>query len=207
MPREFWIIAGPNGSGKSTLYSQATISASLAKLWIINPDILARELADSGIAQANLEAVIRIETWLHAGLKCHASPLGVETVLSTDKYRPLVQLAKKQGFKFRFVYVILKSPELHVARVEARVQTGGHSVPTDKILERRHKSLEQFKWFFNAADDARVFDNSAIGVEGGGPVMIAAKTMAGSSAKALVQVKKDCLPEIAQRLPKGAQLV
>ena len=30
----------------------------------------------------------------------------------------------------------LSSPELHIARVEARVAAGGHPIPVEKILER-----------------------------------------------------------------------
>jgi predicted ABC-type ATPase len=81
---------------------------------------------------ANVEAVQRIEAWLRASIEAHQS-IGVETVLSTGKYRRLVLAAKKRGFEIRLVYVILQSAELNVQRVKMRVRKGGHDVPVDKI--------------------------------------------------------------------------
>jgi predicted ABC-type ATPase len=44
--------------------------------------------------------------------------------------------------------------------VATRVRKGGHTVPQDKILERRLRSFAQFGWFFDAADTVDVYDNS-----------------------------------------------
>ncbi len=59
-----WIIAGANGSGKSTAYGQATIDAPTGAIWFINPDALAKTIAEhEGLTltpDANLEAVRRI---------------------------------------------------------------------------------------------------------------------------------------------------
>jgi predicted ABC-type ATPase len=166
----FWIIAGPNGSGKSTLYGSrrdaiygnTIISDPDRPFWIINPDLLAVRIRHAeGLPPdgANLEAVIRIEAWLKASIKAHQS-VGVETVLSTDKYRRLVRAAKRRGFEFRLVYVVLEDAGLNVRRVDLRVKKGGHGVPTAKITERWQRSLDQFPWFLNEADWALLFDNS-----------------------------------------------
>jgi predicted ABC-type ATPase len=40
-----WIVAGPNGSGKSTLYSGTDIEGFGQSIWIINPDLLARQIS------------------------------------------------------------------------------------------------------------------------------------------------------------------
>jgi predicted ABC-type ATPase len=111
------------------------------------------------LRDANLQAVTRLERWLEATIEVHRS-LGVETVLSTDKYRRLVSLAKSRGFQIRFVYVILRSPELNIQRVQSRVRSGGHDVPHDKIVERYWRSLQQLPWFFGQSDQAWIFDNS-----------------------------------------------
>jgi predicted ABC-type ATPase len=167
----FWIIAGPNGSGKSSLYGSnrdniygnTSILDFFRSFWIINPDLLASRIRFNerlGLRAANLEAVKRIESWLDASIKAHQS-VGVETVLSTDKYRRLVRIAKKRGFEVRLVYVILQTPELNVDRVRLRVKKGGHHVPTGKIKERWTRSLRQLPWFLNQADAALIFDNSS----------------------------------------------
>jgi predicted ABC-type ATPase len=158
----FLIIAGPNGSGKSSAYKDAEVEAVGRTVWIINPDILtARILKIEGLGQneANLEAVKRIESWLDASIQAHQS-VGVETVLSTDKYRRLVTAAKRHRFEIHLIYVLLKTPQLNIERVKLRVQKGGHDVPEDKIVSRWYKSLEQLPWFLQQADKASLYDNS-----------------------------------------------
>lgn len=156
------MIAGPNGSGKSSLYSDTEIEAFDQSIWIINPDLLTariRDVEQLSREEANLEAVVRIEAWLEASIRAHQT-VGVETVLSTDKYRRLVLAAKKKRFEFRLIYVVLASPDLNVERVRLRVKKGGHDVPEAKIRGRWFKSLRQLPWFLEQADRAWVFDNS-----------------------------------------------
>ncbi|MEI9905558.1 MAG: hypothetical protein WDN06_17630 [Asticcacaulis sp.] len=86
--------------------------------------------------------------------------IGVETVLSSGKYRRLVEAAKTRGFEINLIYVYLDTVELNIERVRARFAKGGHDVPEDKIRERRGKSFEQLKWFLKAADNAYILNNS-----------------------------------------------
>ncbi|MBS0246014.1 MAG: zeta toxin family protein [Proteobacteria bacterium] len=158
----FWIVAGPNGSGKSSLYGNTDIEAFDQSIWIINPDLLTRRLQEVEhlpMREANVQAVTRIETWLDASIAVHQT-IGVETVLSTDKYRRLVTEAKGRGFVFRLIFVMLESVELNVQRVRIRVEKGGHDVPEDRIRARWGRSLAQLPWFLEEADDAALFDNS-----------------------------------------------
>ncbi|MFZ0606951.1 MAG: hypothetical protein WAM75_04635 [Xanthobacteraceae bacterium] len=111
------------------------------------------------LREANLEAVRRIEAWLETSINAHQS-VGVETVLSTSKYRRLVRAAKRRGFEIRLIYVILETPDLNVERVRLRVRKGGHDVPVEKVRERWAPSLRQLPWFLNQADWALIFDNS-----------------------------------------------
>lgn len=159
----FWIVAGPNGSGKSSAYQDADIEASFRSVWIINPDLLTARIQDVEglpLEAANLQAVKRIEAWLEASILAHQT-VGVETVLSTDKYRRLVLHAKALKFETRLIYVILASPDLNVERVRLRVAKGGHAVPKEKILSRHRRSLEQLPWFLEQADHASIYDNSS----------------------------------------------
>ena len=135
---KFWIVAGPNGSGKSSVYTDTDIKDFSGSVWIINPDLLTiRILEIEGLKQraANVAAVERIYSWLEASIDAHQT-IGVETVLSTDKYRKLVVSAKARGFEVRLIYVLLNSPDLNVERVKMRVKKGGHDVPTEKIVDR-----------------------------------------------------------------------
>lgn len=161
-PPTLWIVAGPNGSGKTTLYRELSAEEPAGSVWIINPDVLAATVQrDEGLegASANLAAVERIEAWLYASVNAYQT-VGVETVLSTDKYRKLVRAAKDRGFQVRMIFVYLPNPDANVQRVATRVRKGGHSVPEDKIRGRWTRSFAQFSWFLKEADVVDVFDNA-----------------------------------------------
>lgn len=188
---EFWIFAGPNGSGKSTAYSRSDAETSSQSFWIVNPDLLTASIQGREtlpLEAANLEAVRRLEVWLEATIKVHRS-LGVETVLSTPKYRRLVTLAKDSGFFLRLIYVVLDSPERNIQRVRARVAAGGHDVPENKIVERYWRSLEQMPWFLAQADQALIYDNSGDQIR-----LIATKS------DGIVEVSPDAFPAIAKAI-------
>jgi len=119
-----WIVAGPNGCGKSTVYGRGDVAEFDGSVWIINPDLLTRRLQTSErlpLTEANLAAVQRIASWLDASIDVHQT-IGVETVLSTPKYRKLVSRAKDRGFEVRLIYVYLTSLELQLERIRLRVE-------------------------------------------------------------------------------------
>jgi predicted ABC-type ATPase len=54
---------------------------------------------------ANIAALDRIMAWLAGASIRSYQTVGVKTVLSTDKYRPLVTEAKNFGFEISLLYV------------------------------------------------------------------------------------------------------
>lgn len=158
----FWIVGGPNGSGKSSFYNFTNIEGWGGSVWIINPDLLTVKIQqgeDISLEDANLAAVQRIEKWLESSIEAYQT-IGVETVLSSPKYRRLVLLAKVRGFEVRMIYAILDSAELQIERIKLRVSEGGHDVPEDKVRERRSRSFAEFAWFVQHVDRCFVFNNS-----------------------------------------------
>ena len=165
MTRWFWLIAGHNGAGKSTV--QPSLATMLGNAVCINPDTLTRSLVndlfggqgvDPFLTESNLQAA-RLVEWaldLHIG---QTGSVVVETALSTPKYRPLVERAVAAGMHFGLVYVCLSSADLAIRRVQTRVGRGGHDVPSDKIRDRRQRSLDQMPWFAEKADSALFFCN------------------------------------------------
>lgn len=183
----FLIVAGPNGSGKSSVYRNADLEWDGRSVWIVNPDLLAariRSIESMDLRQANLAAVIRIEAWLEASIHVHKT-IGVETVLSTDKYRRLVEKAKSLGFAIWMIYVLLDSPERSIERIKFRVARGGHHVDDDDVRRRYGRSLDQFRWFLDQADNAWIYDNS-----GATPKQI------GEKSDGVVTVDGDALPVV-----------
>lgn len=157
-----WIVAGPNGSGKSSFYNRTDIEGWGGSVWIINPDLLTERIAEwEGLPQeeANLASVERIERWLYESVEVYQT-IGVETVLSSGKYRALVELAQQRRFEVKMIYIVLRSADLQVERVRIRVAENGHDVPESKIRERRERSFEQLTWFIRKADTCYIFDNS-----------------------------------------------
>lgn len=184
---KLWIVAGPNGSGKSSVYTDTDIEDFGGSVWIINPDLLTARIATVerlGPRAANVAAVTRIHAWLDASIAAYQT-IGVETVLSTGKYRELVLKARRNGFEIRLIYVLLRSVDLNIERVKLRAAKGGHHVPATKIRARRLRSLGQLPWFLRHADQAWIFDNS-----GASPSQIAVK--AGNT----IAVDPAALPEV-----------
>lgn len=167
-----WVIAGPNGSGKSTLYNQIDIEGWGGSVWIVNPDLLTSRLREAeglSLEEANKTALDRIEAWLNASIRVHQT-VGVETVLSTGKYRSLIEEAKYRGFEIRMLYVVLDSIELQLERIRIRVSEGGHDVAPEKVIARRLRSFEQLAIFCKHLDRLMIFNNS-----GGTPRLAAYK--------------------------------
>lgn len=163
-----WIIvAGPNGAGKTTI-AQPGAGGILrdfdpdGAILRLNADERARELEAAGAPPSdatNLRAAKDIDAALARAIDAGRS-VAVETVLSSNKYRPLVRRARAAGFTIVLVYVCLRSPELSARRVRRRVKRGGHDVPPDRIARRWAASLENLEWFGLRADSVFVFDNS-----------------------------------------------
>ena len=108
---------------------------------------------------ANGAALDRIQKWLETSIAVHQT-IGVETVLSTPKYRPLIERAREKGFEIRMLYVVLDNAELQLERIRTRVLEGGHDVQAAKVIARRQRSFDQLALFAKHLDRLMIFNNS-----------------------------------------------
>ena len=142
-----WIVCGPNGAGKTTCTQRHPVSMLLPGVRFLNPDDLSRvKLLRQGFAGfADAPDEVRRSAFLESADEVFdeltrvidvGEAIGVETVLSTDKYRQSVEAVRQSGGFVGMVYVALSSPELACQRVAARVRRGGHDVPSDKVEAR-----------------------------------------------------------------------
>jgi predicted ABC-type ATPase len=173
------IVAGPNGAGKTTVAAPGP--GGLLEIFGLDAaerlnadDEAARLIADGAPPgpATSLAAARATDERLAAAVEARGSVL-VETVLSSDKYRPLLERARAQGFRVALVYVALQHYLLSLKRVKLRVAAGGHDVPADRLAPRWKRSLENLVWFGARADAVYVLDNSA---GASGPALLVAIT-------------------------------
>jgi len=153
-----YVLAGVNGAGKSSIGGHLLEKAGLT--WF-NPDSYARELmAETGCDQVEAnaaawqESVRRLDEAVAKG-RHHAfeTTLGGRTV-------PAKIMAATETHDVMVWFCGLSSPELHIARVKARVAVGGHDIPEAKIRERYPIALENLIALMPYLADLQVYDNS-----------------------------------------------
>ena len=84
-----------------------------------------------------------------------------ETVLSTERNLKLLKRTKEKGYFIRCYYILTADPMINVWRVKARVESGGHDVPEDKIIRRYDRALALVKELIKICDICHIYDNSA----------------------------------------------
>ncbi len=84
-----------------------------------------------------------------------------ETTLGGRTITALLDSARRSGMDVRIWYVGLRSPELHIARVRARVKKGGHDIPEARIRENYDSSRLNLIRLLPRLTELRVYDNSA----------------------------------------------
>ena len=83
-----------------------------------------------------------------------------ETVMSSEDKIEVLRASRAAGFKNYLYYIATDDPDINVQRVHNRVESGGHTVPEDKIRQRYHRSLDLLINAIKLADRAFIFDNS-----------------------------------------------
>lgn len=146
---EIIVFAGPNGSGKSTVTQLVDIVRPY-----INADDIKREQSCSDLEAAQYADALREE------MLAAKSDFTFETVLSTDAKLDFLRKAKAHGYFVKGFFVLTADPRVNVIRIEARVATGGHDVPTEKIVSRYEKSLRRVPQFVALCDVCHIYDNT-----------------------------------------------
>ncbi len=158
-----WIVAGINGAGKSTLCMKPEIKELIGTEDILNPDVRTRSLlaeqTELEIGEANLLAAQLTDEDVLRRIRGTRKSFGVETVLSSAKFDPVLDLAHEQGWKVGLIYFALPSVEDAVQRVKLRVLTGGHHVAEHKIRERWGKSIHNMRRYLALVDAAYLLGN------------------------------------------------
>lgn len=154
------VLAGVNGAGKSSIGG-----AHLRQLGaeFFNPDEAARKARAVSPslpqAEANSFAWTKGRNLLEAAIADHTD-FAFETTLGGGTITALLIEAAKNGATLNIWYAGLESVELHLQRVAARVQKGGHDIPEHDIRKRWTASLVNLTKLIPLVANLRVYDNS-----------------------------------------------
>jgi predicted ABC-type ATPase len=103
-----------------------------------------------------------------------------ETVFSHTSKLDLMAAAKRAGFAVVLLVVCVDDPQMLLGRVAQRVEEGGHSVPTERILSRYPRTVLHLSVAVKRADLALLYDTSAPPGEVVQPPRLVARLRAGS---------------------------
>lgn len=155
------VISGANGAGKSTV-APALLRDTLGISEFVNADVLAQGLSafapETVAISAGKIMLARLSELAESG-----NSFAFETTLSTRSFVPRLQKMRENGYKFKLIFLWLKTPELNILRVAERVRQGGHNIPKETIERRYEKGLQNFfRLYQPIADDWYFYDNSNI---------------------------------------------
>ncbi len=154
-----YIIAGCNGAGKTTT-SYTVLPEMLNCKEFVNADEIARGLSpfqpETVSFQAGRIMLGRIRELLRG-----KNDFGFETTLASKGHVHIIRQAKRLGYTVVLIYFWLESHDLARARVQARVEKGGHHI-APAVIDRRYKrGLKNFFSIYQGISDSWVvYDNS-----------------------------------------------
>ena len=153
------LLAGPNGSGKSTLW--ARVLGPVLHLQHVNADEIAAarwpDDPEVHAYEASLLAASRRDE-----LIASRASFATETVFSHPSKVELVEAAVAAGYLVT-LHILLVPVDFAVARVESRVENGGHRVPEQKVRERFERLWPLVATAARLVDRAVVYDSTTGG--------------------------------------------
>jgi predicted ABC-type ATPase len=153
------VIAGPNGAGKTTFAREFLLKGTRV-IHFVNADLIASGLSPLRPEMAMLAAG-RIFLRELDRLAKSRGDFAFESTLSGLVYLNRLKRWKAAGYRIEIVYLRLRSPQLALRRIAARVKQGGHNVPRADVLRRFTRSWTNFQKSYRLlADTWSVYDNS-----------------------------------------------
>lgn len=155
------MLAGVNGAGKSSI-GGAAIRSFGGEYY--NPDEAARGLlaARPGMKQSEANGA----AW-HQGRRlleraiAERLDFAFESTLGGNTIPRLLAEGAAKGAEVHVWYIGLASAEQHLARVAARVRSGGHDIPEADVRRRYEHSRLNLIHLLSKLASLRVYDNSA----------------------------------------------
>jgi predicted ABC-type ATPase len=161
------LIAGPNGAGKTTLYERVIRPGRPGLPFVNADDIAAARFGDAATRMSYAAAEIAAST--RDALIDARLDFCTETVFSHPSKVDLVHTAVAGGYDV-ILHVIMVPQALSFRRVAARVASGGHDVPADKITSRYERIWPNVVAAVGPCRRSVFYDNS----DDAGPIEVSA---------------------------------
>jgi predicted ABC-type ATPase len=153
------VIAGPNGAGKTT-FARRYLPEDAGMVHFVNADLIASGLSPLRPELAAIPAARMLLGELDR-LAAAQVDFAFETTLSGLTYVRRLRHWKQAGYRVEIVYLRLRSTQLALRRIAARVRQGGHNVPRADVVRRFSRGWENFQRVYRPlADSWAVYDNS-----------------------------------------------
>ncbi|MBK9169025.1 MAG: hypothetical protein IPM24_16355 [Bryobacterales bacterium] len=155
------VIAGPPGSGKSTAFPVSSFGVAS-----FDADDRAAELnkgSDVGITNTIRHQVNREFEAFVAGRIGRGESFAIETILRSHVTFEQARLAKTVGFEVEMRYMALADFRMHLERVKARADAGGHSASEPALRSIHDASLSNLPQAVVEVDQLWVYDNTTLG--------------------------------------------
>ena len=175
VPR-IYVLAGTNGAGKSSIGGAGFRTHGVD---FLDPDQEARRIRAANPTidpdEANSLAWQQVKRLLERAI-AERLDIAFETTLGGRTIPTLLRKAASLGCEVHIWYAGLSTPDLHIARVRARVAKGGHDVPEHVVRARYHASRLHLIDLLPHLTELRVYDNTAQADPGAGlepqPVLV-----------------------------------
>lgn len=159
------VIAGPNGAGKTTFAREFLPEDAIVHF--VNADLIAGGLSPLKPELAALAAGRLFLGELDRLAKARTN-FAFESTLSGRTYLTRLRRWKASGYRIEIVFLKVRSRQLALRRIAARVRQGGHNVPRADVLRRFERGWTNFQRVYRPlADVWAVYDNS-----GDAPVLL-----------------------------------
>ena len=113
----------------------------------------------------------------------------MESTLSGNSIIQRMKTAKENGFYVHLNYIGVNSVEINLARVKARVKSGGHFIAEDVVKNRYQISLDNLFLVLPYCDEIFIYDNSSIALE------------------LIFQLKDNCITQFSAFLPSWCEKI
>jgi predicted ABC-type ATPase len=158
---QIYVLAGTNGAGKSSVAGAAFLERGGE---FFNPDEATRRILSANpgfsLTEANSAAWNEGKRLLERAIEEKLN-FAFETTLGGKTITALLEKALSQGIEVRIWFVGLEGEDLHIRRVQSRVEHGGHHIPEQKIRQRYTASRLNLIHLLPKLTELLLYDNSA----------------------------------------------